>query len=132
MDRIREELEGPGYVQPAGTKTKLRDTQSGVRIEFLITGGFPGDGKPKPVAFPDPTAVSVEIEGISYIGVPALLELKIASGMSAAHRMKDLADAMELIKTLSVPREFAERLNPYVRTKFLELWDAAAAAPRDE
>src|ERR1700709_1261694 len=38
MDRIREELEGLGYVQPAGTSSKLRDTESGVRIEFLITG----------------------------------------------------------------------------------------------
>src|SRR4051812_12102567 len=37
MDRIKAELEGLGYVSPAGTTTKLRDTQSGVRIEFLIT-----------------------------------------------------------------------------------------------
>src|SRR3984957_2716009 len=34
MNQIIQNLEGLGYVQPAGTKTKLRDTQTGVRIEF--------------------------------------------------------------------------------------------------
>jgi len=125
MDQIAEKLEGLGYVRPAGTTTKLRDTQSGVRIEFLITGGFPGDGKPKPVAFPEPSAVAVQIEGVSYLGIPTLLELKLASGMSAAHRMKDLADAQELIKTLKLPESMAEELNPFVREKYLELWRGA-------
>ena len=91
MKQIRERLVGLGYVRPAGTSTKLRDTSTGVRIEFLITGGFPGDGKPKPVAFPDPAAVAVEIDGIRYVGLPALVELKLASG-TAAHRVKDLGD----------------------------------------
>src|SRR5947207_579926 len=82
MNEIGEKLEGLGYVRPAGTTTKLRDTQSGVRIEFLITSGYPGDGKPKPVAFPDPNAVAVEIDGIRYLNLPSLLELKLASGMT--------------------------------------------------
>lgn len=125
MDRIGQELEGLGYVRPAGTTTKLRDTQSGVRIEFLITGGFPGDGKPKPVAFPDPTSVCVEIDGVSYIGLPTLLDLKLASGMSATHRMKDLADAQELIKVLKLPETLSDQLNPFVREKYLELWRGA-------
>jgi hypothetical protein len=69
MEQILERLEGLGYVRPAGTSTKLRDTVTGVRIEFLITGGYPGDGKPKPVAFPDPAEVSVEIDRIHYLGL---------------------------------------------------------------
>lgn len=130
MQRIREELEGLGYVHPAGSKTKLRDTETKVRIEFLITGGFPGDGKPKPVAFPDPAAVAVEIDGIRYLGLPTLLELKLASGLTGGvNRLKDLADVVALIQSLSVPRVFGEDLNPYVRDKFYELWDAIAAAP---
>jgi hypothetical protein len=108
-------------VQPAGTSTKLRDTTTGVRIEFLITGGYPGDGKPKPVAFPDPAAAAVDIDGIRYLELPTLVELKLASG-TASHRMKDLGDVQELIRTLSLPRGFGEQLNQYVR----------AAAPKDE
>jgi hypothetical protein len=124
MNRIKQELEGLGYTSPAGTSTKLRDTQTGVRIEFLITGGFPGDGKPKPVAFPDPAAVGVDIEGVTYIGLPSLVELKLASGLTGGvHRMKDFADVIAIFKELKLPREFGERLNEYVRPKFYELWE---------
>jgi hypothetical protein len=125
MDRIKRELEGLGYTSPTGTTTKLRDTQTGVRIEFLITGGFPGDGKPKSVSFPHPKDVAVEIDGISYINLPTLLNLKLASGISASHRAKDIGDAQELIKVLSLPRDFSEKLDSFVRPKFLELWDGA-------
>lgn len=130
MKQVLEELEGLGYVQPPGTSTKLRDTQSGMRIEFRITGGYPGDGKPKPVSFPDPSKVSVEIDSIRYVGLPTLVELKLASG-TAAHRAKDLGDVQELIRVLKLPRESAEKLDGSVRAKFLELWDALAEAPPD-
>jgi len=53
-----------------------------------------------------------------------LIELKLASGMTAPDRLKDLADVQELIKLRSLSAEFAERLNPYVREKYLELLDA--------
>ncbi len=133
MDQILQELEGLGYVQPVGTLTKLRDTQSGVKIEFLITGGFPGNGKPSPVAFPEPQAVSTEIDGINYLRLPALVELKLASGLTGGiGRLKDLADVVELIKVLHVPTQFAEQLNPYVRDKFLELWHAVQSGPPDD
>jgi hypothetical protein len=122
MDRIIEKLEGLGYVQPKWTSSKLRDTQTGVKIEFLITGDFPGDGKPKPVSFPDPTLVAVEIGGVQYLGLTTLVELKLASGMTGGvNRLKDLADVVELIKSLSLTEEFAAKLAPYVRDKFLEL-----------
>lgn len=132
MSEILEKLEGLGYVQPAGTSTKLRDTQSGVRIEFLITGGYPGDGKEKPLAFPEPSQVSVEIDGVRYVGLPTLVELKLASGITGGMgRLKDLADVVELIKTLNLSEQFAQQLNPYVREKFLELWQGVQDSPGD-
>lgn len=133
MREIVEKLEGLGYVQPAGTSTKLRDTATGVRIEFLITGGFPGDGKSKPVSFPDPDAVAVDIDGVRFLGLPSLVELKLASGMTGGvGRLKDLADVAELVKVLKLPRAFGDQLDPYVRGKFFELWDGVAAGPADE
>lgn len=130
MRQVLEHLEGLGYVQPAGTSTKLRDTTTGVRIEFLITGGFPGDGKPKAVSFPDPSAVAVDIDGVRYLGLPALLELKLASGMTGGvNRLKDLADVVELIRTLKLPEQLAEQLNPYVREKYRELWQGVKSNP---
>lgn len=131
MDRIIEKLEGLGYVQPPRTTTKLRDTQSGVKIEFLITGGFPGEGKPMPISFPNPVDVRVDIDGISYVGLSTLVQLKLASG-TAPHRMKDLGDVQELIRTLKLPRDFAAQLDAFVRPKFIELWEAVEQAPEDE
>jgi hypothetical protein len=58
--------------------------------------------------------------------------MKLASGMSAAHRLKDLADVQELIRVLKLPREFTDRLNPYVRDKFEELWNTIQQSPQEE
>ena len=122
---IHEKLEGLGYLPPFTNSKHLRDVKLGVKIEFLTTGDFPGDGKPKPVSFPDPQAVSFEADGISYINLPKLVELKLASGMTNAGRLKDLADVIELVKTLSLPIDFASQLDPFVQTKFKELWKEA-------
>ena len=129
---IHQNLEGRGYLPPFKNSKNLRDTATQVRIEFLVTGRFPGDGRAKPIAFPDPTKAGVEIDGIRYISLPSLVELKLASGMSAPHRLKDLADAQELIRVLKLPREFKDQLNPYVWEKFDELWTAIQQSPPEE
>jgi hypothetical protein len=118
---IHEKLEGLGYLPPFEGSKNLRDTDSGVRIEFLVTGDFPGDGLPKPVAFPDPATVRVEGAGVWFLTLPALIELKLASGTSNPRRGKDVVDVQELIAALSLTEDFATQLNPYVRDKFLEL-----------
>lgn len=120
---IHDRLEGLGYVPPFAGSKQLRDADNGVRIEFLVTGGFPGDGKPKPVAFPNPADVSIESDGVKYINLPTLIDLKLASGMTGGlHRGKDLIDVVELIKTVKLPAELAEQLNPYVRDRYIEMW----------
>ena len=53
-----------------------------------------------------------------------LIELKLASGMTAPHRLKDLADVQELIKVRGLNSDFAERLHPYVREEYLKLCTA--------
>ena len=129
---IHEKLEELGYVAPFAGSKNLRDVETGVKIEFLVTGGYPGDGKEKPVSFPDPATVRIERDGVQYINLESLLELKLASGMTNAGRLKDLADVIELIRTLKLGVEFATRLNPYVQEKFRELVTAAATAEQPE
>jgi hypothetical protein len=133
LARIHEKLDGLGYFPPFTGSKNLRDAATKVRIEFLTTGGYPGDGKPKPVAFPDPADASVDIDGIRYLRLERLIELKLASGMTGgANRLKDLADVVELIKALKLPADFAEKLNPYSRGKFVELWDGIASSSSGE
>lgn len=124
LQEIHAKLEGLGYVAPFAGSKQLRDVENGVRIEFLVSGQFPGDGKPKPVAFPDPAGRSIEVDGIPVLRLPELIELKLASGMTRVTRMKDFADVIELIRILKLPETFAAQLDAYVRPKFLELWSA--------
>ncbi|PYQ17831.1 MAG: hypothetical protein DMF79_16520, partial [Acidobacteria bacterium] len=63
--------------------------------------------------------------------LPRLIELKLASGMTAPHRLKDLADVQELIRAASLSRELANTLDPYVRDKYLELWQAVHDHPQE-
>ena len=124
------ELDGRGYVPPFTGSKNLRDGDGKVRIEFLVTGQYPGDGKPKPVAFPDPADVSTLIDGIRYLQLSTLVDLKLASGMTGGvKRLKDFADVVELIRLLPLPESFAEQLNPYTRDKFTELWQGVHASP---
>jgi Uncharacterised nucleotidyltransferase len=125
LRRIHNELEGLGYLPPYAHSKHLRDTELGVRIEFLTTGEYPGDGKEKPVSFPDPAKVRFSSGGVYYVNLPTLVELKLASGMTNAGRMKDLSDVLELIKILNLPANFADQLNSFVRAKYLELWNQA-------
>ena len=125
LERFHEELIGLGYA-PAfpGARKRLRSTTDGVSIEVMTTGEYPGDGKPKPVRMPVPAEAATEIDGVRFVTLEKLIELKLASGISAADRLKDLADVQELIKIRKLDADFAARLDPYVRTKYLELEEA--------
>jgi len=132
LQRLHEALEGSGYRPPFAGSKNLRDTENGVRIEFLVAGEYPGDGKPKPVAFPEPGSVATEQEGVRLLNLEALIELKLASGMTGVGRFKDLGDAQEMIKLLDLPQDYAERLNPYVRDRYDELWRSAQPASDEQ
>ncbi len=119
--KLHQELIGRGYVRVAPGNRNLRDAETGVRIEFLVTGEFPGDGKQKPIAFPSPEAVIDIVEGIKVINLKSLIELKISSGMTAKDRLQDLADVQRLIKQHHLTSDFTKQLHPYVHSKFLEL-----------
>jgi hypothetical protein len=131
LKEIHRQLEGLGYLPPFQGSKHLRDAELGVKIEFLTTGAFAGDGKPKPVAFPDPEPASVEVEGVRILQLPRLLELKLASGMTNPGRLNDLADVQKMIAVLNLPENLAEQLDPYVRAKYTELWNAIRNNPSE-
>jgi hypothetical protein len=83
---------------------------------------------PKPIAFPDPAKVALRGGRFSLLPMARFIELKLASGMVAAHRGKALVDVQELIKSAGLPAGAADDLHPWVRGKFLELWQLAQVA----
>lgn len=129
VDQFVERCVGRGYLPKfTGARKSFRDTASQVAVEVLFTGEYPGDGKPKPVMFPDPETEYVEIDGIRVISLEKLIELKLASGLSAAHRLRDLADVQDLIMALTLPLELREQLDESVRAEYVRLWEAAQGA----
>lgn len=122
---LRSATLGRGYVEKFPGSRGLRDPELGVDIDVVLAGSYPGDGLPKPVAFPNPATSAERGARIALLPLAMLLELKLASGMTAPHRLKDLADVLEVIRILKLSEEFAGDLNPYVREKYLELWRAA-------
>jgi len=104
---------------------RMLDTEFGVHIDVLSTGRFPGDDKPKPIAFPDPAKVALRGERFALLPMPRYIELKLASGMVASHRAKDLVDVQELVKSARLSVDVADELHPWVREKFIELWHLA-------
>jgi hypothetical protein len=130
LREIHEQLDGLGFIRPFEQSKNLRDAETGVKIEFLLSGDFPGDGKPKEVCFPDPAAVADEANGIRYVDLPTFVTLKLTSGMTGAGRFKDLADVQELVKTAGLHEDFANQLAPYVQATFRSICQQSAGARR--
>jgi hypothetical protein len=131
LQLIHDKLEGLGYLRPFEKSKNLRDTETGVKIEFLVTGQFPGDGLPKPVSFPDPAAVAVELDGIRCLNLESLVQLKLASG-TVPGRLKDLADVQEIIRMMRLPEDFVMRLDESVRDSYRKLWGELQQTPPEE
>lgn len=131
--RIRDHLTGAGWGPASTAGRAFREPRTGVRVLFLVAGDYPGDGKPKLVAFPDPTEFEVWAYGVLYVTLPTLVNLKLAAGMVGCRWNKHLLDVQTLIKARGLPAEFAEELDPHVRATYQKLWAYAVTPdPHDQ
>lgn len=113
LRQVHQILEGSGYRPPFLGSKNLRDTETGVRIDFHVSDRLP-------------TPRLTDCDGVKYLNLPALLELKLASGMTNRDRLKDLVDVQELIRLFHLPENYTENLNPYVHDQYGELWRAVS------
>ena len=131
LARFKQRWLGRGFVEKFPGSTGVREVETGVAIDFLVAGDFPGDGKPKPVHFPSPDTVSIDVEGMRVVDLRTLIELKLAAGISAPDRLRDLADVIELVRANRLDKGYADSLDASVQAKFLELWTTAQLPPRE-
>jgi hypothetical protein len=131
LEAFKKTWLGRGYVNVRPGGKAVRDTANGVKVDFLIEGDYPGDGKPKPVRFPSPAQAGIDAGRIRVVDLKHFVEMKLASGMTAPHRLQDLADVLRLIAVAKLPRELAQTLDPYVRAKYEELWQTAQRPDED-
>lgn len=117
---------GLGWVERFRGSKGVKDAEFGVQIDVLTSEERPGDGKSCPFTFPDPSSLGEDLGGIwtgvKILPLRELVELKLASGITLPARLKDLADVIELIKVNTLPQDFGDRLHPFVREKYRELW----------
>jgi hypothetical protein len=131
LTRFIEKFVGRGYVAVfPGAAKSFRDAETKVKVEIITAGEFPGDGLPKPVSFPEPEGQTVKEDDVLVINLEKLIELKLASGLSATHRMRDLADVQDLIIALNLPLELKDKLDESVRPEYQRIWEAANKDPR--
>jgi hypothetical protein len=131
LKQLHSSLDGLGYVRPFAASKNLRDAETGVRIDFIVSGQYPGEGRPGPIAFPIPNQVATVIDGIRFVDIVPLIELKLASGQ-ASHRGQDLFDVQGLIRMRSLPRELADQIHPSLREAYLQKWDDAQKSAADD
>jgi hypothetical protein len=94
---------------------RFHDRGHRTNIDILVTGLFPGSGKPGPVAFPNPADVSIEKGGIRFVDLVTLIQLKLA-----ARRYQDFADVVNLINAHDLDESFVENLHPSLRRDYVE------------
>lgn len=115
LEAFRSQFVGKFYEQVSGRPRRFTDRANGVTIDILVTGRFPGLGKPGPIAFPDPATVSEVIDKHSIVNLPTLVQLKLA-----ARRWRDFADVVELIRFNKLDEALLPQLHASVRQDFIE------------
>jgi hypothetical protein len=94
---------------------RFSDRTSKVTLDVLVTGRFPGSGRPGPVVFPDPAEVGEIVDKVRVVNFATLLELKLA-----ARRHSDFGDVVALIRVHDLDEAYADRLHPSVREDYIE------------
>lgn len=115
LDAFLKLLASAEFQRVSGRSRRFYDPTTQTTFDVLVTGLFPGSGRPGPVVFPDPTDVGEVINQRRVINLPTLIQLKLAAG-----RYKDFGDVVALIRVQDLDESFAEKLHPSVRGDYIE------------
>jgi hypothetical protein len=115
FDEFRRRYVPKYYENIEGRARRFVDKANQRRVDFLLTGHFPGRGGPGPFSFPDPNDVKETINKFEVVNLVNLVQLKLA-----ARRHQDFADVVNLIKYNDLDESLLDRLHPSVRRDFVE------------
>src|SRR5262249_22501258 len=113
FDEFRGQFVPKDYDPVRGRPRRFLDRTTKVTFDILVTGLFPGTGKPGPIAFPDPAVVSERIDNLLYVDLLTLIQLKLA-----ARRHRDYGDVVGLIRHNHLNETFADRLHPSLKSAY--------------
>jgi hypothetical protein len=115
LEEFRRRFVPKSYDLVPGRARRFLDRRHRVQMGILVTGHFPGTGKPGPVSFPDPASVNEIIDDVCVVKLPTLVEMKLAAG-----RHRDFGDVVELIRFNNLDVAFAEQLHASARRDYVE------------
>jgi hypothetical protein len=115
LAEFRKRFVPKSYDPVPGHPRRFFDRRHQVQIDVLVTGLFPGTGRPGPIAFPDPAEVSEVIEEQWVVNLPTLIQLKLA-----ARRHYDFGDVAHLIRVHDLDESFLSNLHPSLHRDFIE------------
>lgn len=103
------------YDTVEGHPRRFFDRRNKCMFDILVTGLYPGSGKPGPVSYPNPDEVSEVIQEKRVVNLPTLIQLKLA-----ARRHLDFGDVVNLIRVHHLDERFQKKLHPAVHPDFIE------------
>jgi hypothetical protein len=115
LDEFRRLFVPNAYETRPKSLRRFVDRRDKTGVDVLVTGLFPGSGKPGPIPFPDPAQVGEMIDTYQVVDLVNLVQLKLA-----ARRHQDFADVVHLIDVHNLDESFADRLHPSVRHDYIE------------
>jgi hypothetical protein len=119
-DQVREVMESAGLTW--NPEAKEFRTESGIAIQFLISGESAGRGYEVKVPVPIGDENVEVIEGLTVLRLSRLLEMKIACGLANVRRThKVFADVVELIAIWNLDGSFSKFLHKSLRKTFRDL-----------
>jgi hypothetical protein len=104
---------------PLGIWPKVRHKDTGIHVDILPEGERPGTAsRPAPTTIPHPHRLGASPGKLSYVTLPALIELKLAAG-----RARDQSDIIELIRANADQIEELRRHLVGVHTDYVTAFD---------
>ena len=115
LNEFRQRFVPKNYEAVPNRTRRFVDRTNAITVDFLVTGLFPGGGKPGPIPFPNPEQVAETIENFQVIDLTTLIQLKLA-----ARRHQDFADVVNLIGAHDLDESFQNRLHPSLHRDYIE------------
>jgi hypothetical protein len=98
-----------------GHPRRFFDRRNKCMFDILVTGLYPGSGRPGPISYPDPDQVCEIVQKQRVVNLPTLIQLKLA-----ARRHQDFGDVVNLIRVHDLAEKFLKKLHPSVHRDFIE------------
>lgn len=118
LERFRECYVGMEYQPVEGRRRQFLDPMTQITVDILLSGTIADSTRKLPeIKFPDPS----EAEIVLQVPVPTLtrlVEIKLVRG-----RYRDWADVVELIRVNQLGQSYAEKIDPVVRSAYLQCYD---------